>query len=109
MDVLVFIGLAIAMVLGFVGFFGRCRACGSWAHAFNPGMPRVSLTARRILCVSAVVIDSIRERCCQTGRLYGCAVAVVSSMRTGPTQVTQAPSLTVVEMVAEQGLSDEPD
>ena len=37
MEVLVFIGLAIALVLGLIGFFGRCRACGSWAHAFNPG------------------------------------------------------------------------
>ena len=37
MEVLVFIGLAIALVLGLLGFFGRCRACGSWAHAFNPG------------------------------------------------------------------------
>ena len=37
MEVLVFIGLTIALVLGLIGFFGRCRACGSWAHAFNPG------------------------------------------------------------------------
>ena len=37
MEVLVFIGLAIALVLGLIGFFGRCRACCSWAHAFNPG------------------------------------------------------------------------
>jgi hypothetical protein len=34
-------------------------------------------------------------------------VAVVSFPRTGLTQVTQEPSLTVVEMVAEQGVSDE--
>ena len=71
------------------------------------GMPRISLTARRTSCVSAAVIDSIRERCRQTDRLYGCAVAVVSSMRMALTRVTQAPSLTVVEMVAEQGVSDE--
>ena len=37
MDVLVFIGLTIALVLGLICFFGRCRACGSWAHAFNSG------------------------------------------------------------------------
>ena len=37
MEVFVFIGLAVALVLGLIGFFGRCRACGSWGHAFNPG------------------------------------------------------------------------
>jgi hypothetical protein len=37
MDALIFIGLTIALVLGLIGFFGRCRTCGSWAHAFNPG------------------------------------------------------------------------
>ena len=37
MEVLIFIGLAIALVLGLIGLFGRCRACGSWSHAFNPG------------------------------------------------------------------------
>ena len=37
MDVLVFIGLTTALVLGLIGFFGRCRACGSWGQAFDPG------------------------------------------------------------------------
>ena len=37
MEVFVFMGLAVALVLGLIGFFGRCRACGSWGHAFNPG------------------------------------------------------------------------
>ena len=36
MEVLVFIGLAVALVLGLIGLFGRCHACGSWGHAFNP-------------------------------------------------------------------------
>ena len=37
MEVFVFIALAVATVLGLIGFLGRCRACGSWGHAFNPG------------------------------------------------------------------------
>lgn len=37
MEASVFMGLAVALVLGLIGFFGRCRACGSWGHAVNPG------------------------------------------------------------------------
>ena len=37
MEVFVFMGLAVALVFGLIGFFGRCRACGSWGHAFNLG------------------------------------------------------------------------
>ena len=36
MELFLFIASAIGLVLGLIGFFGRCRACGSWGHAFNP-------------------------------------------------------------------------
>jgi len=35
--ILVLTSLSIAGVFTLIGFLGRCRACGSWAHAFNPG------------------------------------------------------------------------
>ena len=37
MEIFIFIGLGVGLVLALVGFFGRCRACGIWGLAFNPG------------------------------------------------------------------------
>jgi len=36
-EIFILIGATVALVLGLIGFFGRCRAYGSWGHAFNPG------------------------------------------------------------------------
>ena len=40
MELLIILVLALLLIAGvstIIGFFGRCRACGNWAHAFNPG------------------------------------------------------------------------
>ena len=71
MEVLVFIGLTVALVLGLIGFSGDAVPVVAGLTLSIRGMPRISLTERRTSCVSVVVIGSTRERCPQTARLCG--------------------------------------
>ena len=71
MEVFVFMGLAVALVLGLIGFFGRCPPVVAGVMPLIPGMPRISLMARPILCVSAAETDSTREKYRRTAWLFG--------------------------------------
>ena len=71
MEVFVFIGLAVALLLGLIGFSGDAVPAVVGDTSSTLGMLRIRLRARRTLSVIAVVIDSTKGKYLRTAQWFG--------------------------------------